>query len=129
MDFHGMILIGLFETAIPQARPVACTILGRAGSYQIENAPEGEFYVFALGLEQPIEAPVCFQYESAMRGGGNLIRITRNEVRGDADLRLRPPSSFDPPVLMALTLLMDQFFSRENDTRRAWAASVRPTTS
>jgi hypothetical protein len=119
-DFHGVILIGLFETAIPQAKPLACTIVSQAGSYRIDGAPEGESYLFALGLEYPIHAPECFQYESALRGGGNSVRISRNRVLGPADLRLRPPSSFDPPILMALTLLMDRFFTDGESPNRAW---------
>jgi len=123
-DFHGVILIGLFATAIPQAKPLACTIVSEAGSYQIKDAPEGESYLFALGLEDPIHAPVCFRYESALRGGGNPIRISCHEVHGQADLRLRPPSSFDPPILMALTLLIDQFFGDGDSGKRGGAAPL-----
>jgi AraC-like DNA-binding protein len=117
-DFHGMILVGLFETPIPQAQPVACAIAGEQGFYQIEDAPEGEFYLFALGLEHPIHAPECFQYETALRGGGQSLRIGRTGTKGITGLHLRPPASFDPPILMALTLLIDQFFGESKTGNR-----------
>ena len=111
-DFEGIILAGLFETPIPQAKPVACVIIDGAGDYEIEDVPEGNLYLFALGLEHPVHPPVCFQHETALRGGGHSIRITGGTVKGTTYIQLRPPSSFDPPILMALTLLLDQLFDK-----------------
>src|SRR5207244_515260 len=101
-DFHGLIFIGLFETPIPQAKPLACAITAEGGFYQIEDAPEGESYLFALGLRYPILAPACLDYQSALRGGGNAIQISRDSVSGPTYVSLRPPSPFDPPVLLVL---------------------------
>lgn len=106
-NFRGVVLTGLFETPIPQARPVACAIAGEDGAYRIEDAPEGEFYLFALGLEHPIQSPECFQYEEALRAGGHSLRVGRNGVRGMTTLHLRPPATYDPPVLMSLTMLTE----------------------
>jgi len=103
--FHGLIFIGLFETAIPQGKPIACVVATKSGPYQFA-APQGEFYLYALGLESPIQSPDCFHYESALRGGGHLLRISRDSVDGTTYLRVRPPSPFDPPILLALPLLM-----------------------
>jgi len=106
-NFHGLVLIGLFETPIPQARPVACAIAGEDGTYRIEDAPEGDFYLFALGLEHPIQSPECFQYEEALRAGGHALQVEKNGVRGITYLHLRPPASYDPPVLMSLAMLTE----------------------
>ena len=106
-NFHGLVLIGLFETPIPQARPMACAIAGEDGTYRIEDAPEGEFYLFALGLEHPIQSPECFQYEEALRAGGHPLIVGKNGVRGLTHLHLRPPASYDPPVLMSLAMLTE----------------------
>lgn len=111
--FHGLIFVGLFETPIPQGQPLACAAPSADGSYCIENAPKGEFYLFALGLRQPIDAPGCFDYESALRGGGHALRISRDSVKGSTYVRLRPPSPFDPPILLLLPVLMEKFFSRQ----------------
>ena len=105
--FNGLIFVGLFETPLPQSKPLACTIARESGPYKFEAPEEGEFYLFALGLEHPIHSPDCFHYESALRGGGHPVEISRNSVEGSTYLRLRPPSPFDPPILLALPVLME----------------------
>lgn len=111
--FHGLVFVGLFENPIPQGKPLACAAPSSDGSYCIEDAPEGEFYIFALGLKHPIDAPECFDYESALRGGGHSLRISRDSVSGSTYVRLRPPSPFDPPILLVLPVLVERFFSRQ----------------
>ena len=112
-DFHGLIFVGLFETPIPQAKPLACSITSGGGLYQIEDAPEGESYLFALGLRYPIRAAACLDHQSALRGGGHPIQVSHSSVSGPTYLSLRPPSPFDPPILLVLSSLMDQFFSHK----------------
>jgi len=113
-EFHGFTFIGLFDTPIPQARPIACAIATESGYYHMEDVPEGEFYLFALGLEHPIDSSACFDYDSALRGGGHQIRITHQTIHGTTNLYLRPPSPLDPPILIVLSLLMDEFFSHQH---------------
>ena len=111
--FNGLIFVGLFQDAIPQGQPLACAAPSADGSYSIADAPEGEFYLFALGVAHPIQSPECFNYESALRGGGHLLRISRDSVTGSTYLRLRPPSPFDPPILLILPVLMEKFFNQQ----------------
>ena len=115
--FNGLIFIGLFQDPIPQGQPLACAAPSADGSYSIADAPEGEFYLFALGLAYPIQSPECFNYESALRGGGHLLRISRNSVEGSTYLRLRPPSPFDPPILLILPVLMEKFFNQQQQPK------------
>jgi len=107
-NFKGLIFVGLFETPIPQGKPLACALTSKSGPYQFDGAPEGELFLFALGLERPIHAPESFQYESALRGGGQPLHISRNGITGTTNLRLRPPSPFDPPILLTLPLLIER---------------------
>jgi AraC family transcriptional regulator len=123
--FHGLIFVGLFETAIPQAMPLACAMPVEGGFYQIEGVPEGEFYLFALGLRYPIQAPASLHYETAMRAGGHAVKISRNFVRGSTDLSLRPPSPFDPPILLVLPLLMQKFFSDRHEYPASFAHATQ----
>jgi AraC family transcriptional regulator len=102
-NFHGVVAVGLFTTRIPQGKPVSCTVMQTKGVYQIENAPEGEFYLFAVGLENTSDASVYFDYETALRAGGQKIQISRNSVHGMTSLDLRPPTPFDPPLLLVLS--------------------------
>jgi AraC-like DNA-binding protein len=101
-DFHGVIAVGLFTTRIPQGKPVSCSLIKDGGVYHLEGAPEGEFYLFAVGLKDPADASVYFDYGTAMRAGGQHVRITRSSIQGLTSLQLRPPSPFDPPLLLVL---------------------------
>jgi AraC family transcriptional regulator len=102
-NFQGVVAVGLFTTRIPQGKPVGCTAIQAKGIYEIENVPEGEFYLFAVGLKKPSDASVYFDYETALRAGGQKIRISRNSVHGSTSLGLRPPTPFDPPLLLVLS--------------------------
>lgn len=119
--FNGLVFVGLFETPIPQGVPLACAAPSADGSYLIEDAPQGEFYLFALGLKHPIHAPGCFDYETALRGGGHALRVSHDSVEGSTYVRLRPPSPFDPPILLVLPVLVEKFF--QDQRRQAEKAS------
>ena len=101
-DFRGLVAIGLFTTRIPQGRPVACALIKNGGIYRLKKLPEGDFYLFAVGLKDAPNTSVYFDYRSAMRAGGQRIHISRNSFQGITALELRPPSSFDPPLLLTL---------------------------
>ena len=107
--FQGMRFAGLFETPIPQGKPVACAIATEDGFYRIDQVPEGDFYLFALGLASPIDGPASFDYESALRSGGHLLRVSSKSVSGSTWLRLRQPSPFDPPILLVMPMLMEYY--------------------
>jgi AraC-like DNA-binding protein len=100
-NFKGMIAVGLFTTRIPQGKPASCTVTHN-GMFQIEGVPEGEFYLFAVGLKETNSASVYFDYENALRAGGQKIRVSGDSVHGITSLHLRPPTPFDPPLLLVL---------------------------
>jgi AraC-like DNA-binding protein len=101
-DFHGVVAVGLFTTRIPQGKPVSCAVVQNGGTYQIKEAPEGEFYLFAVGLKKSSDASIYFDYENALRAGGQQIQISRTSICGNTALHLRPPTAFDPPLLLIL---------------------------
>jgi AraC family transcriptional regulator len=102
VDFRGLVAIGLFTTRMPQGRPVTCTLIKDGGAYRLESLPEGNFYLFAVGLKDAPSSSVYFDYRTAMRAGGQRIRISHNSFQGLTALELRPPSAFDPPLLLTL---------------------------
>lgn len=105
-DFCGQIFVGLFPSQIPQGKPVACTLLNRAGQYQISNVPDGTYYLFAAGISIPEDPSGYLRYESALRAGGQAIDSMNREIKGETNLRLRAPSIFDPPILMTFPALI-----------------------
>lgn len=104
--FKGAIFIGLFTTPIPQGGPIAGTSITQPGIYRIAPVPDGQYYILAAGLAASADPKEYFLYESSLRGGGQAIQIRGGEVKGSADLSLRPPTPFDPPILLTLPLLL-----------------------
>ncbi|HSR51007.1 MAG TPA: helix-turn-helix transcriptional regulator [Acidobacteriota bacterium] len=104
--FGGLIFAGLFEQPIPAGAPVACSILRKAGSFRMHSIPDGEFYLFAAGLEWSPNLNDYFLYEKALRGGGQKVTVSEGSVEGDGVVTLRPPDPLDPPILLGLPMLI-----------------------
>jgi AraC family transcriptional regulator len=104
--FKGIVCVGLFSAPIPQSKPLACTIAAPNGDYHMSDVPLGKSFLFALGMELPIQARDCFCHDSVLRAGGQAIRISEDDVSGDTELILRAPLPTDPPILLFLADLM-----------------------
>jgi len=102
-DFRGPIAVGLFHTRIPQGRPVSCAVIEDGGVFELEAVPQGSYYLFAVGLVNPSLSSLSYEHGNALRAGGQRLRIFRNAVHGFTSLQLRPPSPFDPPLLLMLS--------------------------
>jgi AraC family transcriptional regulator len=120
--FRGIVCVGLFATAIPQSKPLACTVAASNGEYRMQNVPEGNLFLFALGLELPIQPQDYFCHDSALRAGGNSVCVNGESITGDTDLFLRPPLSTDAPILLFLTELL-QKIGRERQSGDAEISS------
>jgi len=105
-DFTGRIFVGLFREAIPEGEPVACAIASQFGLYGIDDVPDGDYFLFSVALSLAGSSEEHFQCSSALRAGGQAIRVRNGTPRGDTHLLLRPPKPFDPPILMTLPVLM-----------------------
>jgi AraC-like DNA-binding protein len=103
--FRGLIAVGLFTTPIPQGTPVACTLVSHGGPYAIHGVPEGEFYLFALGLANLAEGVTTVDHGNSLRAGGRSVHVSGGTVEGATALDLRPPSPFDAPILLAIPSL------------------------
>lgn len=104
---EALIFVGLFPGAIPQGRPVASTVLKEPGVGRLFPVPDGFYRLMAAALP-------CSDDPSKLLLPGDALRVGRQEhpisVRGGrsedvADVKLRPPRSTDPPVLLALPAL------------------------
>ncbi|OQO92591.1 AraC family transcriptional regulator [Saccharomonospora piscinae] len=101
----GQIFVGLFPDRLPQGRPVRCTALRKPGSYELNDVPLGTWYVLSYSVATD-RAPVAPTPQESGHGFyiGNNGPITirpETHVRA-ADVRLRPMTRLDPPVLLAL---------------------------
>jgi AraC family transcriptional regulator len=113
-EFVGHIFMGLFTTAIPQGRPVSCTLLDSPGSYRIANVPNGTYHLFAAAFPQS-EDPLVYllpDWTNVYVGASHdQLHVSEGTVNGDADLALRKLRLTDPPILVALPLLMAEHSS------------------
>lgn len=103
--FKGTIFLGLFSTPMPQGSPVVGTVLTQPGSFRLPAPPDGDYHILGAGLPWSEDHREYLLYESALRGGAP-VRVRRGEVIRPADLVLRPPTPFDPPILVSLPLLL-----------------------
>ena len=124
--FAGAIFVGLFTTPIPQGAPMFGTLVQQPGAYYVPAVADGIYYILAAGLPQSKDPRDYFLYERALRGGGQRILIRNGVVQGSTDLSLRPPESFDPPILTTLPLLLAGSAPRvQANAPRTLAATVR----
>ncbi len=106
-SFSGPIFIGLFATRIPEGAPLACTLRYSSGEFRIAPTPRGKHYLFALGLPWPQRISDFFSYESALRGGGELVSVDGDKTEcGEICLRAAIPT--DPPILINLPFLLEK---------------------
>ena len=104
--FAGTIFVGLYTTPIPQGAPISGTVIEQPGPYHVPSVADGVYYILAAGLARSKDLRDYFLYETTLRGGGQRILIRNGIVEGSADLSLRPPDAFDPPILTTLPLLL-----------------------
>jgi len=109
---EGFIFVGLFQTRIPQRRPVSGTILTAPGPFCIGPVPAGRYYIFAAALPKAKELlPYLLPDPAGLLVGVSQAPIT---VRSGlttylTDVTLRPLTLTDPPILISLpSLLADQ---------------------
>jgi AraC family transcriptional regulator len=114
----GAIFLGLFSHPIPQQRPLACTLLAAPGPFHLHAPGPGRYYLFAACFSVTLD-PVDFLLSSrAVRqvasGGPLALRAgaAGESPAGPVDLRLRPLTELDPPLLVALPLLVAERLAR-----------------
>lgn len=116
--FTGTIFVGLFTTPIPQGAPIFGTVLQQPGPYRVPSVADGVYYIFAAGLARTKDLRDYFLYETALRGGGQPILVHQGIAEGSADLSLRPPRAFDPPILTTLPLLLARRATKTHEGHR-----------
>jgi AraC family transcriptional regulator len=104
----SIIMAGLFPKAIPQSHPVAGVTLTAPGPYRIAPVPDGMYYLLVAALPTPVEPLTAL-----LPGSGILVSSSQRPIvvqngyaHAPVNLTLRPFQLFDPPILIALPLLL-----------------------
>ena len=107
----GPVFVGLFQTAVPEGRPIRCGVLPGAGVYLMEQVPKGTYHLLAASFPWP-DDPLA-----ALLPGGDVLHIGAHHgpiyVSGGQTLHnvhvtLRPARVTDPPILVALPQFLDR---------------------
>ena len=106
-EISGPIFVGLFPSAIPEGTPAACTVAFQPGPFTIASVPHGDYYLYAVALPWPEHMDDYFNYDSALRGGGSIVRVHDTAVDCQS-ISLRPATAMDAPILLNLPALLTE---------------------
>lgn len=106
-DCGCLAAVGLFRTPLAEGRPVACTLAGAPGRYEIRAERGGSFYVLAASLEPAAGWLGLLLQDADLRvaSSHDPIRLRRGTPPRTVDLVLRPRRLIDPPILVPPALL------------------------
>ncbi|MCI0590244.1 MAG: hypothetical protein L0Y67_01320, partial [Gammaproteobacteria bacterium] len=108
-DFNGVIFVGLFPSRIPQGRPSSGELLFNQGRFELRwDATHRVGHVLAAAF--PLASDVL-QYllppqECVLVTSSVLVRKAPSADVSPPDLSLRQLSPLDPPILIALPVLL-----------------------
>lgn len=106
-----LIFVGLFTHSIPQGKPLTCTLLDGPGVYEMD-VPEDDGISFLFAAAFPYEEdPLLYQLSDPKHClvglGQSPLTISDGQiVSGGTDLMLQPLKLTDPPILVALPVLL-----------------------
>jgi hypothetical protein len=109
----GVTFVGLFSHPLPQQRPLACTLLAAPGPFRLHAPKPGRYHLFAASFcrtSDPLDFLLAGRSVRQVASGGPLT-VRMGDV-GSVELRLRPLTPLDPPLLVALPLLVAERRSR-----------------
>jgi len=106
--FTGLIFVGLFESPIPQTEPVGCDLRTIAGEYRIGPVPDGKYHVMAVAFDDTSDPLTMLTTARNLRGKSGPVLVEHGAVSGPTDITLRETRLTDPPIVVALPLLLAQ---------------------
>jgi AraC-like DNA-binding protein len=114
-DFSGLIFVGLFDSPIPEGRPVKCAVLSEPGAFAFHGVPDRPHYVFAMGFRWSDDPLVYLRNDSALRASAYPM-VLNKDAGAELLLHLRPPELSDPPILVAIPALVAVRLSHAHQT-------------
>jgi AraC family transcriptional regulator len=109
-DFAGVSFVGLFETSIPQRRPLDGTIVIQKGVFELALPNRSQSYwIMAAGLpagSDAFQSLILPRSELFVTSSQVFCTVSGAVIPHTCELTLRRPDEFDPPILTALPLLL-----------------------
>jgi AraC-like DNA-binding protein len=104
--YEHAVVAALFKAPIPRGRPIACGMADRERGFRLRNVPDGRYYLFAAGLELDDDPRTCLLGEGVLRGHAGALSVRSGFAVGNLDVVLHPPLRTDPPIIVALPVLL-----------------------
>ena len=111
----GTVFVGMFQEGVPQARPATGTVCATTGKYTLNRVPLARAHLLAVMVRDIDGALSCPALESVLVASHRL-NVCQLEGFRLPTLILRRPRVTDPPIVAALTVLLED---NEPDTRAA----------
>ncbi|QGH35522.1 helix-turn-helix domain-containing protein [Gracilibacillus salitolerans] len=109
---NGIILVGLFSKPIPEGLPLYGTILESAGEFVFENVKAGTYYLLSTTVITGMNNSEILLTESTLRAKlEEPVIVQPHQETPQLNVSLRPPRIDDPPVLISIAVLMQQYLS------------------
>ena len=103
-----VVFTGLFPTPLPQTRPSACAVATLPAAALLAAPARGPWYALASAYDGAADAlgALLSGDEDVRVGVAGPLLLGEPPTIPSAHLRLRPPAAVDPPILLALPLVL-----------------------
>lgn len=113
IPFEGVILIGLFAKPIPEGLPLYGTLLSSLGDFCFTGVKPGTYYLMATSVSWEMRAIELLLPKTTLRTRSREpIVVKPFSPVPHQEVMLYPPRQDDPPILISLPLLMNNFLNR-----------------
>jgi AraC family transcriptional regulator len=113
--FEGVILIGLFARPLPEGLPLYGTLLPGLGKFRIAGIKPGVYYLMATSVSWGTQSKDLLLPQATLRTRAHAPIVVKPHTSVPyQEVMLYPPKADDPPILISLPVLMNQFMNRNN---------------
>jgi AraC family transcriptional regulator len=113
IPFEGVILIGLFAKPIPEGLPLYGTLISSLGDFSFTGVKPGMYYLMATSVSWGMQAMDFLLPQRTLRTRSKKpIIVEPYSFVPHQQVTLHVPHPDDPPILISLPLLMNNFLNR-----------------
>jgi AraC family transcriptional regulator len=113
IPFEGVTLIGLFAKPIPEGLPLYGTLISSLGDFCFTGVKPGIYYLMATSVSWGMQAmDFLLPYNTLRTRSIEPIIVRPYSFVPHQQVTLHVPRLDDPPILISLPLLMDNFLKR-----------------
>jgi AraC family transcriptional regulator len=113
IPFEGVVLLGLFAKPIPEGLPLHGTLISSLGDFCITGVKPGTYYLMATSVSWGMQAMDFLLPHTTLRNRSKEPIIVKPYSKvPHQQVTLHVPRPDDPPILISLPLLMNNFLNR-----------------